>query len=58
MAEEKDSGSNTDWMQKLWRPAMGWMYMLICLLDMAIFPILWSALWPGATKGSAGAAPN
>jgi len=44
MAEEKDSGSNTDWMQKLWRPAMGWMYMLICLLDMAIFPILWSAL--------------
>jgi hypothetical protein len=42
--KEKDSSSNTDWMQKLWRPAMGWMYMLICLLDMAIFPILWSAL--------------
>jgi len=39
--KEKDS---TDWMQKLWRPAMGWMYMLICLLDMAIFPVLWSAL--------------
>ena len=43
MAAEKE-GSSTDWMQKLWRPAMGWMYMLICLLDMAIFPILWSAL--------------
>jgi hypothetical protein len=41
--KEKES-SGTDWMQKLWRPAMGWMYMLICLLDMAIFPILWSAL--------------
>jgi len=40
MAKEKDS----DWMQKLWRPAMGWMYMLICLLDMAVFPILWSLL--------------
>ena len=33
-----------DWMQKKWRPAMGWMYMLICLLDMAIFPVLWSLL--------------
>ena len=33
-----------DWMQKKWRPAMGWMYMVICTLDMAIFPILWSML--------------
>ena len=33
-----------DWMQKKWRPAMGWMYMIICLLDMAIFPVLWSLL--------------
>ena len=41
MAVKKD---NTEWMQKLWRPAMGWMYMLICLLDMAIFPVLWSLL--------------
>jgi len=35
---------NEDWMQNKWRPAMGWMYMIICLLDMAIFPILWSFL--------------
>lgn len=40
MSKEKDS----NWMQNLWRPAMGWMYMLICLLDMAVFPILWSVL--------------
>jgi len=33
-----------DWMQNKWRPAMGWMYMVICTLDMAIFPILWSML--------------
>jgi hypothetical protein len=39
MADKKD-----DWMQTLWRPAMGWMYMLICLLDMAVFPVLWSLL--------------
>jgi hypothetical protein len=38
------SKSNDNWMQTLWRPAMGWMYMLICLLDMAIFPVLWSLL--------------
>jgi len=43
MAQEKESGG-TEWMQKLWRPAMGWMYMLICLLDMAVFPVLWSVL--------------
>jgi hypothetical protein len=42
MAQEKER--DPEWMQKLWRPAMGWMYMLICLLDMAVFPILWSLL--------------
>lgn len=38
-----------DWMVKKWRPAMGWTYMAICILDMAIFPILWSILqaWEG-----------
>jgi Holin of 3TMs, for gene-transfer release len=40
------SKKNDNWMQTLWRPMMGWMYMLICLLDMAVFPVLW-ALWQG-----------
>ena len=42
MAEEikKDE----DWMQKKWRPAMGWMYMLVCMMDMVIFPILWALI--------------
>jgi hypothetical protein len=40
MSKEKES----NWMQNLWRPMMGWMYMLICLLDMAVFPVLWSLL--------------
>ena len=46
MADEevKTEKKDEDWMQKKWRPAMGWMYMLICLLDMAIFPVLWSLL--------------
>jgi hypothetical protein len=43
MADEKESGG-TEWMQKLWRPAMGWMYMIICLADMIVFPVLWSLL--------------
>lgn len=41
MSEEK---AKEDWMQKKWRPAMGWMYMIVCMLDMAVFPVLWSLL--------------
>jgi len=33
-----------DWMQKKWRPAMGWMYMVVCTCDFVIFPVLWSIL--------------
>jgi hypothetical protein len=33
-----------DWMNSKWRPMMGWMYMFICILDMAVFPVLWSLL--------------
>jgi len=42
MADDKKK--DEDWMQKKWRPAMGWMYMLVCTLDMAVFPVLWSVL--------------
>jgi hypothetical protein len=40
MSEKKDAG----YIQNLWRPMMGWMYMVICMLDMAVFPVLWSLL--------------
>ena len=47
MADEQDTKEGgAEWMQKLWRPAMGWMYMLICMADMIVFPVLW-ALWQG-----------
>jgi hypothetical protein len=36
--------NDEDWMQKRWRPAMGWMYMIVCMFDMVIFPVLWSIL--------------
>ena len=44
-AEEVKSESakkNEDWMNSKWRPAMGWMYMAVCMADFVIFPILWS----------------
>jgi len=31
-----------DWIQTRWRPAMGWMYMVVCIFDFIVAPILWS----------------
>jgi len=33
-----------DWMNSKWRPMMGWIYMLTCVTDFIIFPVLWSIL--------------
>jgi hypothetical protein len=33
-----------DWMNTKWRPMMGWTYMLTCISDFVIFPILWSTV--------------
>ena len=45
MSEEvKEVKKDEDWMQKKWRPAMGWMYMIVCMMDMVVFPVLWSIL--------------
>jgi hypothetical protein len=47
MSEEVKSESEKkkeDWMNSKWRPMMGWMYMLVCTMDMVVFPILWSLL--------------
>lgn len=34
--------SKEDWMNSKWRPMMGWMYMVVCMFDFVIAPILWS----------------
>ena len=47
MTEEVKSESEKkkeDWMNAKWRPMMGWMYMVVCMMDMVVFPILWSLL--------------
>jgi hypothetical protein len=31
-----------DWMNKKWRPLMGYCYMITCIFDFIIAPILWS----------------
>ena len=31
-----------DWMNSKWRPMMGWMYMIVCITDFVLFPVLWS----------------
>jgi hypothetical protein len=33
-----------DWMNSKWRPMMGWMYMVVCMADFVLFPILWSLI--------------
>lgn len=40
-----------DWINKKWRPVMGWVYMGTCTCDFVLFPILWSLL-QALSKGS------
>ena len=46
MSEVKSASETKkeDWMNSKWRPMMGWMYMLVCTMDMVVFPVLWSLL--------------
>ena len=37
------------WAKSYWRPAMGWLYMLICLVDFVVFPAI-SMFIPILTK--------
>lgn len=66
--EEKISASEkkkNDWMNNSWRPMMGWMYMVVCITDFVLFPVLWSLIqithagkvdmqWVPMTLGGAG----
>lgn len=38
------ANNNTDWINNKWRPVMGWMYMVVCICDFTLFPVLWSVL--------------
>ena len=40
----KNDKESEDWINKKWRPVMGWVYMATCTADFVLFPILWSLL--------------
>jgi len=50
-ADSLVENTNTDWINKKWRPMMGWMYMVTCFADFVVFPVLWSVL-QAVSKGS------
>lgn len=35
---------NNDWLQTKWRPLMAGMYLVVCVFDFIVFPILWVML--------------
>lgn len=32
------------WLRKYWRPAAGWTYLIICMFDFVVAPILWAVI--------------
>ena len=50
-ADIKVKNTNEDWVNKKWRPMMGWTYMGTCLFDFIIAPILWSVIQALANGG-------
>lgn len=32
--------NNEHWFKSYWRPAMGWLYMLMCFVDFILFPVI------------------
>lgn len=47
--------TNDSWINNKWRPAMGWMYMAVCIFDFILFPILWAIVqfWEVAPENDA-----
>lgn len=39
-----------NWIKSYWRPAMGWLYMVICFFDFVLFPAL-AMILPAILKG-------
>lgn len=37
---EQEKKTEEHWVKSMWRPAMGWLYMLICLVDFVVFPAI------------------
>lgn len=44
MTEETKPANKEDWMTRKWRPMMAIMYMICCLCDFAVFPIMFTVV--------------
>jgi hypothetical protein len=42
--KSKSEQAKDDWMNTKWRPAMGWMYMGVCIFDFVLAPVLWAVI--------------
>ena len=53
--EKVQKKAEEDWMTKKWRPMMAMMYMSVCIMDFAIFPILFTIVqfWETAIQNDA-----
>jgi hypothetical protein len=38
--EQQVKKEEEHWMKSYWRPAMGWLYMIICFVDFVVFPVI------------------
>ena len=50
VVDEQIKKEEEHWMKSYWRPAMGWLYMVICFCDFILFPAITMFL-PVITKG-------
>jgi hypothetical protein len=53
--EKVQKKADEDWMTKKWRPMMAMMYMTVCIMDFAIFPIMFTIVqfWETAIQNDA-----
>lgn len=51
IAENQMQKQDEHWMKSMWRPAMGWLYMLICFMDFVAFPAI-AMFMPLLLKGA------
>jgi hypothetical protein len=49
-SEPSEPKAEEHWMKSMWRPAMGWLYMVICFMDFVAFPAI-SMFMPMLVKG-------
>jgi len=51
IAENQMQKQDEHWMKSMWRPAMGWLYMIICFMDFVAFPAI-AMFMPLILKGA------